>query len=57
MRKFIIAVAFVVGVVNALAFAQLAWMCSITDGLGPVSVVFAANVVMCLRYMWLESGA
>lgn len=57
MRKFIIAVAFVAGVANALAFAQLSWMCSITDGLGPMSAVFAANVVMCLRYMWLESGA
>lgn len=57
MRKFIIAIAFVVGVVNALAFAQLAWMCSTTPGLGPMSAVFAANVVMCLRYMWLESGA
>lgn len=57
MRKFIIASVFVAGVANALAFAQLAWMCGTTDGLGPMSVVFAANVVMCLRYMWLESGA
>ena len=54
MRKFIIAVA---GAANALAFAQLAWMCGTTEGLGPMSVVFAANAVMCPRYMWLESGA